>query len=201
MAPILASFTGRNQFGGSGGSGMLTSGGTEYTNGDFTIKAFFYNSGSSENLTIDSAPPGSELEIVVIGGGGGGNGGYGSGGGGGAGAINYIPAMQAVSGHTHTILVGSGGPAGSGGADNTSNTAATHGRRGENSTFTYAGSTTFTVVAVVVETKVFTIHQIIKIVMEIAVQVVALVTIGHHKEVVVTHPDLKHGLVDIVLVH
>ena len=57
------------------------------------------------------------------------------------------------------------------------------------------------VVAVVVETKVFTIHQIIKIVMEIAVQVVALVTFGHHKEVVVTHPDLKHGLVDIVLVH
>ena len=144
MAPILASFTGRNQFGGAGGSGMLTSGGTEYTNGEFTIKAFFYNSGSSENFTIDSAPPGSELEIVVIGGGGGGNGGYGSGGGGGGGCINYIPVMTAVSGHTHEILVGSGGPAGTGSADNTANDAATHGRRGANSTFTYAGSTTFT---------------------------------------------------------
>ena len=144
--PIIGSFSGSTSFGRGGAAAAVTAfGGNIYTNGDYTIHAFTYNNGVTEQFSIASAPPGTKVEIVAIGGGGAGGQGYTSSGGGGAGRLLYMPPTMNIGTGSWDITVGAGGPiTATGDHNNSSNTANSHGRAGTNTTVVTASSGTFT---------------------------------------------------------
>lgn len=144
--PIIGSFSGATSFGRGGAAAAVTAfGGTIYTSGDYTIHAFTYNSGTAEQFSIASAPAGTKVEVVAIGGGGAGGQGYSSSGGGGAGGLLYMPPTMNLGTGSWDITVGAGGPiTATGNHNDSSNTANSHGRQGENTTVVTASSGTFT---------------------------------------------------------
>jgi hypothetical protein len=145
--PIIGSFSGATAYGRSGGRPAVTAfGGTIYTSGDYTIHAFTYNSGTAETFSVASVPPDTKAEIVVIGGGGAGGQGYNASGGGGAGGLTYMPPIVNLSnGNSWTITVGAGAAiTATGNHNDSSSTALSHGRPGENTTCVTTNNGTLT---------------------------------------------------------
>lgn len=125
------------EFGGpfraTGGNNIDTSSVTGYTLHVFT------GNGSFE---VKSAPAGSKVDVLIVGGGGGGGGGanatWHGGGGGGAGAVRLLTNFTVEAGQTYNVGVGSGGIGGQGGV---SSGQASNGTNGETSMFgSYAAS-------------------------------------------------------------
>lgn len=114
MSPLLTGFA----FGGSSGSGIVASGGTKTTDGNYSVHTFT----SSGTFTVTANPNNESFDILCIGGGAGGNAGYdftnppgfarpGNGGGGG-GVMFDVRKLSATS---YTVTVGAAGTGGNSG--------------------------------------------------------------------------------------
>jgi hypothetical protein len=112
-------------------TGMVATGGTITTNGDYKVHSFTTSGSFSFNVTTAGSTP--EVEYLVIAGGGSGGGGNDAGGGGGAGGYRTATGFS-VSATSYNVVVGGGGAAYTG-------TAYHQGNDGTDSTFATITST------------------------------------------------------------